>query len=126
MQKTTERQERASRAERLVQARKRAGYKGATGVAKALSIDVNRYKAHEAGRNGFGIADAKLYARAFDVSPQWLNFNIGSIDDPYVDTTSEQAEFLNLLDRLPAGLQKSQIENLRALVDALEKQAPSE
>ncbi|TPL30207.1 helix-turn-helix transcriptional regulator [Mesorhizobium sp. B2-4-7] len=50
-------------------------------MAAALGINEGTYKAHERGRNGFGVADARRYARLFNVSLTWLNFNIGSPDD---------------------------------------------
>lgn len=81
-----EKAEREQRAERLKQARRAAGFRGATGVAQAISgLNIDTYKAHEQGRNGFGLTDAKRYARAFRVSLQWLNFGLGSPDDPYVE-----------------------------------------
>lgn len=126
MRKDAERMERELRGKRLADARRRAGFAGPKGVSEATGVPVDRYKGHESGRNGFGIADARVYAKVFKVSLQWLNFGIGSISDPYVDTTAEQAEYLDLLDHLPASLQRQQIESLRALVEALEKPTPAE
>lgn len=69
-------------------ARQAAGLSGPVAVEKRISgLNIDTYKAHEQGRNGFGLADAKRYARAFRVSLQWLNFGIGSPDDPYIDDT---------------------------------------
>mgnify|MGYP000851157810 CR=1 FL=1 len=82
MKSDMERREREERAARLVEARKDAGFRGPQAVADRFGFNVNTYKAHEAGRNGFGIADAKEYAKAFKVSLNWLNFGIGSKDDP--------------------------------------------
>lgn len=81
MPKVDEKYERERRAERLVLARKRAGFAGPTRVAEATGISVNNVKAHEAGRNGFGMADAKAYAATFGVPLRWLYFAEGSIDD---------------------------------------------
>lgn len=69
------------RAERLVEARKAAKYRGPKAVADALGWDesgINKYKAHESGRNGFGIADAKVYADLFGVDAGWLMTGEGS------------------------------------------------
>lgn len=83
-----EKAERALRADRLKQARRAAGFSGPTAVVERLEgLNIDTYKAHEQGRNGFGLSDAKRYARAFKVSLQWLNFGIGSPDDPYIDDT---------------------------------------
>lgn len=77
----TEKQERVKRAKRLVDARKAAGFSGPKAVEDRFGWNINNYKAHEAGRNGFGLADARMYAKAFDVSLQWLNFGIGDPSD---------------------------------------------
>lgn len=74
MSKELERKEREERAARLVAARKAAGYTSAVKAAEAFGWNVNSYKAHEAGRNGFGIADARSYAEAFGTTPELLNF----------------------------------------------------
>lgn len=74
-----ERRAREERAKRLVQARKAAGYAGPTAVQKAFGFEINNYKAHESGRNGFGITDAEAYAKAFGVSFEWLNLGNGAM-----------------------------------------------
>lgn len=90
MLKEQEQFERAERAKRLVQARKAAGIKGPKEIADRFGWPINNYKAHEAGRNGFGIADAKKYAEAFGVNLKWLQFGVGlptdKDDDPAVVT----------------------------------------
>lgn len=74
--------EKDARAKRLMQARKAAGFAGPKALLhKYPDWNINNYKAHESGRNGFGIADAKRYARAFNVNLKWLQFGIGSPDD---------------------------------------------
>lgn len=69
--------ENQARAERLKQARKAAGYSSGEKAAARFAWKVNTYKAHESGRNGFGIADARRYAYAFGVSPSWLQTGEG-------------------------------------------------
>lgn len=82
MLKDQEHFEKQERAKRLVEARKRASFSGPKAITEKFpSWNINNYKAHEAGRNGFGIADAKRYARAFKVNLNWLQFGIGNIDD---------------------------------------------
>jgi hypothetical protein len=74
--------EREERAKRLVEARKAAGFRGPKEIAARFpSWNLNNFKAHEAGRNGFGIADAKMYATAFGVNASWLQFGIGQPGD---------------------------------------------
>ena len=73
--------EREERAARLKVARQRADIGGYRKLATKFGWNENTYKAHENGRNGFGLADAKRYAKAFKVSLNWLNFGLGNPDD---------------------------------------------
>lgn len=124
MTKDEDRLARIERAERLVAARKRAGYRGPKHVHDELGFNLNNYKAHEQGRNGFGLTDAKVYAKAFNVSLPWLNFRIGSIDDPYVDLSAEKQELLDLYDGLPPELQQAQLATMRGLAAGARPQEP--
>lgn len=83
-----ERAEREERAGRLRQARAAAGYSSTAAAARNFGWNANTYKAHESGRNGFGIADARRYATAFGVSVAWLGF----ADDAAPPTTTRLAE----------------------------------
>ncbi|MEY9780837.1 phage repressor protein C with HTH and peptisase S24 domain [Sinorhizobium fredii] len=60
------------KAERLRQARINAGYRFASDAANALGIVASTYRAHENGQNEFDFAEAKIYARKFNVDPVWL------------------------------------------------------
>ncbi|CCE96344.1 LexA repressor [Sinorhizobium fredii HH103] len=60
------------KAERLRQARITAGYRFASDAANALGIVASTYRAHENGQNEFEFAEAKIYARKFNVDPVWL------------------------------------------------------
>jgi len=60
------------RAERLKQARHRAGFSSAVNAAKFFGWNGNTYKAHEAGRNGFDNDAGQLYAKAFKADLAWL------------------------------------------------------
>jgi SOS-response transcriptional repressor LexA len=90
-----ERREREERAARLKEARKKAGFDGPKSVSDRLGVNVNSYKAHEQGRNGFGLSDAQEYAKAFKVSLQWLNFGIGSPDDLPADSPAVAAPLIS-------------------------------
>lgn len=68
MKQSVEQFERQRRAERLVAARKGAGYTGPKKATDQFGWNLNNYKAHEQGRNGFGQADAEKYAQAFKVA----------------------------------------------------------
>ncbi|MCF1449415.1 transcriptional regulator [Agrobacterium vitis] len=81
--------ERQERAKRLIEARKAAGLSGPKAIQERFpDWSINNYKAHESGRNGFGIADAKRYAKAFGVNLKWLQFGIGLADDADDDPVS--------------------------------------
>jgi SOS-response transcriptional repressor LexA len=57
--------------ERLIQARKTAGYSSAAEAARAMGIGIPGYSAHENGNRGLGRA-AERYARFYRVSIDWL------------------------------------------------------
>jgi phage repressor protein C with HTH and peptisase S24 domain len=57
--------------ERLIWARKEAGYESAREAAAALGVTESTYMGHENGFRGFK-SRAELYARKFKVSLEWL------------------------------------------------------
>lgn len=107
MPKIEEKFEREARAARLIWARKDAGFTGPTAVAAATGIPINNVKAHEAGRNGFGMADARKYAAAFKVSLRWLYFGEGAHSDSGAAATVTDAPLVSwisageLSDQIP-------------------------
>ncbi|WP_439273570.1 helix-turn-helix domain-containing protein [Pseudochrobactrum sp. HB0163] len=121
MTNNNEQREKERRAERLTLARIRADVGGAKAASDKFGWNVNNYKAHESGRNGFGIADAKKYAKAYNVSVSWLNFGIGSPDDHFSDTDELKLEAINLFDSLSPSLQEAAIQNLKILASLNEK-----
>lgn len=96
-----ERFERDERAKRLVLARKKAGFGGVKSASSAFGWNVNNYKAHEAGQNGFSSEQAKVYANAFGVSLNWLWFGIGKPEDE--DTASPHVTDVPLISMVSAG-----------------------
>lgn len=77
----TEQSERQAAAARLKQARLASKLGGYRKLHKRFGWNENTYKAHETGQNGFGIADAKRYAKEFKVSVAWLMSGDGSPTD---------------------------------------------
>jgi len=73
--------EREQRAKRLVKARKDANFTSARAACERFGWKHDAYKAHESGRNGFGVAVSKAYAKAFKVSLNWLQFGTGDQTD---------------------------------------------
>jgi DNA-binding XRE family transcriptional regulator len=59
-------------AERLRQARERAGYTSASSAAEAMGVPVATYIQHENGARGFPAPRAERYGRFFRVAPEWL------------------------------------------------------
>ncbi len=94
--------EKQQRAERLRQARTRARIAGPKGVydASGGSIDINTYKGHESGRNGFSVSDARRYAELFGVSLTWLYLDMGQIEDAELPGASPELAraFARLVD----------------------------
>lgn len=107
MPKIEEKFEREARAARLIWARKNANFTGPTAVEAATGIPLNNIKAHEAGRNGFGMADARKYATAFAVSLRWLYFGEGAHSDSDAPATVTDAPLVSwisageLSDQIP-------------------------
>lgn len=58
--------------DRLIFARKEAGFRGFRTAATALKVNENTYKAHEQGRNNFDYEQAKIYGERFGFEPLWL------------------------------------------------------
>lgn len=58
--------------ERLRQAREKAGFRYASEAANSLGITASTYRAHENGQNDFGMDEAIVYGKKFNVDPVWL------------------------------------------------------
>lgn len=106
--------EKEKRAKRLVTARRHAQFRGPTSVAKALGIKVDTYKAYESGRNGFGITDAKAFAKLFKVSLNWLNFGIGDMLDDDEPSQAATVENVPIISMVSAGA-LAEVQTLREL-----------
>ena len=70
----------SSKAERLRQARKKAGFESAAEAAQRFGWQEPAYRHHENGTRGFGADAAKKYGRAFRVKPGWL-LGLDNVDD---------------------------------------------
>lgn len=58
--------------QRLVIARKAAGFDSVKDAAEALNVPYPTYSGHERGEDGFKAESAILYARKFKVTLDWL------------------------------------------------------
>lgn len=63
--------------DRLVEARRNAGFASASEAAQKFGWTVSTYLGHENGSRGITAKKAELYARAFKVSPEWLLYGSG-------------------------------------------------
>ena len=73
------------KADRLKQARERAGYTSARMAAEAMGVSVASYTQHENGLRGFKDDTATRYAAFFRVTVEWLIFgNISLTSDKYI------------------------------------------
>ena len=61
-----------ARSERLRQARVDAGFERQREAVERFGWNRNTYKSNENGMAPFSFEQAKVYAKAFDVEPQWL------------------------------------------------------
>lgn len=78
-------------AERLKQARMDAGYRTTRDAAASLGIAYPTYAGHENGNRAFDIEAAKIYARKFRVSLEWL---LGGKGDQHINSTLIRPEVL--------------------------------
>ena len=96
-------------ADRLRQARERAGFEHAKDAAKAMGVPVSTYIGHENGSRGYTIESAARYAHQFKVTEEWLLYGKGTGD------ASETAEILHLWDHMPRHRRREALEILRLL-----------
>lgn len=68
-------------ADRLKIARERASYSTAKDAAVAMGVPVATYVQHENGGRGVPATRADRYARFFRVTPEWLLYGRGEVDD---------------------------------------------
>ena len=68
-------------ASRLKAARERAGYESAKLAAEAMGVSPSTYIQHENGTRGYPRDRAERYARFFRVTPEWLLYGRGKLDD---------------------------------------------
>lgn len=73
------------KANRLRQARAKAGFKSAAAAADAFGWTASAYRHHENGTRSFGLDAAKKYGRAFKVKPGWLLCMDGVDQSPPTD-----------------------------------------
>ena len=65
---------------RLRHARQRAGFSQRFAAAEKFGWDYPDYVAHERGQISLSLQAAKLYAKGFGVSVEWLLYGIGAMD----------------------------------------------
>lgn len=108
--------------ERLVAARKQAGFESAAEAAEAVGIPYPTYAGHENGSSGFRADKGELYARRFKVRFEWLMRGTGQM----IDLASKYREILLTYDSLPPDLQESYADVLRKLAAPYQQQEPAQ
>lgn len=98
--------------ERLRAARIAAGFDSATAAAAFHGWTPSTYTAHENGQNGFKVKQAVVYARAFKVSPEWLQFGA---NPPPPDAQSIDAQ----LRELPQDVSRALIQRFNAMIEGV-------
>lgn len=97
--------------ERLVAARRHAGFENATKAADALGVAYPTYAGHENGSSGFRRDTAALYARRFGVSLDWLISGRGKMLD--LPSDRRESEYLELFRSAHEDVQKSVLSILK-------------
>jgi SOS-response transcriptional repressor LexA len=72
-------------ADRLKAAREAAGFDTAKAAADAIGIPVATYTQHENGTRGLPAGKARLYAKAFGATPEWLLYERGGAEGAAAD-----------------------------------------
>ncbi|AID29216.1 helix-turn-helix domain-containing protein [Mesorhizobium jarvisii] len=108
--------------ERLVAARKQAGYETAVEGAEAVGVPYGTYSGHENGSSGFRADKGEIYAKKYKVRFEWLMRGTG----PMVDLASKYRELLTTFDSLPPDLQANYAEILRNLAKPFQQQEPDQ
>jgi hypothetical protein len=108
--------------ERLIAARKQAGFDTAAEAAEALGVPYPTYAGHENGSSGFRADKGELYARRFKVRFEWLMRGAGQM----IDLASKYREILLTYDSLPPELQESYADVLRKLAAPYQQQEPDQ
>ena len=99
-------------ADRLRTARKDAGFSSAAAAAAARGWTVPTYTSHENATRGFGVDEAKKYARAFRVNAGWL-LALDQVRAPEVhlrDSEPPEVETLWVKGSVAAGVWRESIE----------------
>lgn len=108
--------------ERLLEARKQAGFATAREAAEAVGVAYPTYAGHENGSSGFRADKGELYARRFKVRFEWLMRGSG----PMVDLASKYRDVLVTYDSLPPDLQESYADVLRKLAEPYREKEPDQ
>lgn len=108
--------------ERLVAARKQAGFESAVVAAEAVGVPYGTYAGHENGSSGFRADKGEIYAKKFKVRFEWLMRGTG----PMVDLATKYREILTTFDSLPPDLQTSYADVLRKLAEPYQQQEPAQ
>jgi SOS-response transcriptional repressor LexA len=97
----------SNQADRLREARLKAGYSSASAAARAFGWTESAYRHHENGTRPFDIETAKRYGRAFKVNPGYL-LALDKVTGQ-APVTSEQGE-ITVIGAVEAGMWREQAE----------------
>lgn len=97
-------------AERLKEAREKAGFDTAAAAAQAFGWGESGYRHHEGGVRSFDIANAIKYAKAFKINPGWL-LGLDAIDAPaFRIPTSPATRMVEVIGAVEAGVWRERAE----------------
>lgn len=104
--------------DRLRAARVAAGFTSAADFARSIGAEDATYRHHEANRRKISIDQVEIYARALEVSVQWLL----SGDEQRAEQSA--AEAARIAQALPAPLREAWFRSGQALLEASERDTP--
>lgn len=116
--------------ERLVAARKQAGFENAREAAEAVGVPYPTYAGHENGSSGFRSDKGEIYARKFKVRFEWLMREIGPMTEPspksIVALAAKYRDVIENFDSLPTEAQEAFAESLRVLAGPYKATEPDQ
>lgn len=108
-------------AERLREARIRAGYKTARAAAERVAVPYPTYAGHENGNRAYEPDDAARYGRAFNARPEWLLFgDLGP--EPIVQTQDPQPPLAPVVKAIADSLDGLSEGEQRMIADVVRRQ----
>lgn len=99
---------------RLIDARLAAGFKSKKSAYEKFGWGSSTYAAHENGQNKYDDEWAKIYGKAYNISPEWLLFGTTGAPAPVKPGGIDEQ-----LRQLPENQSKKLIERFNAMIEGV-------